>query len=138
MTQPAKARKTPCGSCPYRREVASGIWHESEYAKLEGYDGDIIDQSAHAVFMCHQQDGCVCSGWLGHRDPAGLLAVRLGISRGDLAPEVIEYTTTVPLFESGADAAAHGLAELYQPGEAAVRVIEKITRKNELRNSPGQ
>lgn len=133
MTEPAKARKTPCASCPYRCEVPSGVWDETEYAKLERYDGDLLDQGAHAVFMCHQQDGCVCSGWLGHRDPSDMLAVRLGISRGDLDPEVIEYTTTVPLFRSGAEAAAHGRAEIEAPREAAVRVIEKIVRKQQLR-----
>lgn len=27
-------RKTPCASCPYRKDVPSGVWEASEYEKL--------------------------------------------------------------------------------------------------------
>lgn len=131
-TEPAMPRKTPCASCPYRKNVPSGVWDESEYQKLPRYDGEMHEQNADATFMCHQQDGCVCSGWLGHRDPEGMLAVRLGVMRGHLDPSVLDYTTDVPLFASGAEAAEHGMKELLSPNEDAVAVMLKIVRKNDL------
>lgn len=126
----ARPRKSPCGSCPYRTQAPSGIWDESEYQKLPAYDGEIHEQTATAIFMCHQQDGCACSGWLGHREhPEDMLAVRLGIIRGDLDQSCLEYTTDVPLFESGAEAAEHGMKQFLDPQEDALSVIRKITRK---------
>jgi hypothetical protein len=135
MTEPAKPRKRPCPSCPYRKGVPSGVWDPEEYEKLPRYDGDIPEQTAIAVFKCHQQDGCVCSGWLGHREPGDMLAVRLGILSGQLDEESLEYTTTVPLFESGAQAAEHGLSHVVDPGTEAQAVIDKLTRKAAVRTS---
>lgn len=130
MADNLKPRKTPCASCPYRQNVPSGVWDESEYQKLTRYDGDIPEQSAHAVFMCHQKDGCVCAGWLGHREyPTDLLAVRLELRTGHLDPSCADYTTDVPLFSSGQEAAEHGTKELLNPGEAARQTIKKIDKK---------
>lgn len=133
MTEPAKPRKRPCGSCPYRENAPSGVWDVSEYEKLPRYDGDVAEQTSTRVFMCHAQDGCVCSGWLGHRDPADLLAVRVALVRGELDGDALEYSTDVPLFPSGAAAAAHGLRDIAAPGERALQVIDKIER---LRGRP--
>ncbi len=128
---PSKPRKNPCASCPYRLNVPSGIWDESEYNKLPAYDGEIHEQTADRTFMCHQQDGCVCSGWLGHlEEPTDMLAVRLGLMRGVMDPECLDYTTDVPLFESGAAAAAHGLKHINEPQAAAIEAAAKIVRKN--------
>ncbi|EQM74747.1 DUF6283 family protein [Microbacterium maritypicum] len=127
MGAASKPRRTPCASCPYRTAVASGIWHEEEYAKLERYDLDMADQPA-AVFVCHQGTRDVCAGWLGHRDPADLLAVRLGVISGDIDAACLTYETRVPLFPSGAEAATHGRREIEQPGEKAVTTITKIIR----------
>lgn len=128
-TSSAKPRKSPCASCPYRTNVPSGIWDESEYAKLARYDGEIFEQSADAVFMCHQGCGSVCSGWLGHRPPEDLLAVRLGLMREELDPACLDYSTEVPLFPSGAEAARHGMKDIQAPRPDAVKVVGKIVRK---------
>ncbi|MFE6966902.1 DUF6283 family protein [Agromyces sp. NPDC057679] len=127
----ARPRKTPCASCPYRTGVASGIWHPEEYEKLVRYDGETFEQPVQ-TFMCHQGEGDVCSGWLGHADPSELLAVRIGIMRGDLHPECADYTTDVPLFSSGAEAADHGLRDLQEPGEKAISTIDKLVRLRNL------
>jgi hypothetical protein len=89
------------------------------------------EQASIAVFMCHQPDeGDVCSGWLGHREyPEDMLAVRLGIIRGDLDENCLEYSTDVPLFESGAAAAEHGMKRFLDPQEDALSVIRKIDHK---------
>lgn len=124
---PARPRKTPCASCPYRQNVPSGVWHEDEYAKLERYDAETGSQPA-AVFMCHQGAGDVCAGWLGHTDPAELLAVRIGIISGSLDESCATYETDVPLFASGAEAAAHGRAAIKNPDDRAVQAIRKIVQ----------
>ena len=46
--------KVPCGSCPYRRDVPSGIWEQHEYDKLPEYDGQTWEQNP-ALFLCHQR-----------------------------------------------------------------------------------
>ena len=68
--------KNPCPTCPYRRDVPSGIWDESEYAKLELYDEPTdrrLPQTA--LFLCHTTPESPCRGWLTvHRES---VAVRL-------------------------------------------------------------
>lgn len=137
--EPATARPRPCASCPYRRDVPSGVWDTAEYDKLITYDGSIAEQAVAGgtgVFACHQADGHVCSGWLAHRDPAELLAVRLGLMNGSLDASVLDYTTEVELFGSGAEAAQHGKAEIEHPSDAARAVVEKITTVRAARGQP--
>lgn len=133
-------RPNPCASCPYRRDVPSGIWSAEEYAKLPAYDGEITEQAAagaFALFDCHQTDGSLCAGWVGHRtEPADLLAVRVGLADGRVDPDVGEYRTDVPLFASGAEAAAHGRSGIADPSAAAVRAISKVVRVRALRGRP--
>lgn len=133
MATKATARKTPCASCPYRKNVPSGVWAAEEYDRLRQYDGEIMEQVVNGgvnVFLCHQGAGDVCSGWLGHRtDPLDLLAVRVGLTDDRLDPTVLDYCTDVPLFESGAAAAAHGKAEIQTPSPKASDTIEKILKK---------
>jgi hypothetical protein len=127
-SEPSKPRPRPCASCPYRQGVPSGVWDASEYEKLPQYDGDTAYQSP-VTFACHQNDGSVCAGWLGHRDPYDLLAVRIGVMAGSLDPSCMEYKTDVPLFASGAEAAAHGMKDYEHPGEDAGEVVRKIVTK---------
>ncbi|WP_341856773.1 DUF6283 family protein [Brachybacterium sp. GPGPB12] len=131
----ALPRKTPCAPCPYRRGVPSSVWDESECAKLPAYDGDIPEQASDRVFSCHQQDGSVCAGWLGHRDPLDLLAVRIGITYGRLDPSCAEYSTTVPLWPSGADAARHGSRSDQRPRRPRTRDDRK-TREVTMAGQP--
>jgi hypothetical protein len=132
MTEPKPPRKTPCASCPYRKSVPSGLWHESEYRKLERYDGETHEQQTVNLFSCHQGEGDICSGWLGHRDPLDMLAVRIGLSMGTIDGRSAEYTTTVPLFASGREAAEHGMQDIETPSDDAVEAIQKIVKKRGL------
>lgn len=122
----------PCGSCPYRRDVPSGVWSEEEYAKLTPYDEDTGYQPP-SVFMCHQQDGRLCAGWTACHDMYKNMGLRIAVVSDRIAPEdldtILDYTTSVPTFSSGAEAAAHGRAEVEAPGPAAAKVIDKLTRK---------
>lgn len=125
--------RRPCGSCPYRRDVPSGVWDETEYAKLPEYDLETAYQPPGA-FFCHQQDGRLCAGWVAVHDMDNCLGIRLLLSlRRDVTDEernsIIDYSTDVPLFDSGAEAAAHGQRDLLRPGGDAVRIIGRLTRK---------
>jgi len=131
VNEPARPRRNPCPSCPYRRDAPSGIWAAEEYALLPRYDGDMVAQltaGAGAAFHCHSTPALLCAGWLGHRDPLDLAAVRVGIAAGLLDPEAATYATDVALFGSGAAAAAHGVRDIEAPGPSAVEAVRKIMR----------
>lgn len=128
-----KAGKVPCGSCPYRKDVPSGIWVKEEYDKLLIYDRPIIDQmlASAGAFMCHQQDGKLCAGWLachgGNLATLRLAACGMGDEKYD--ESVFTYETHVPVFASGAEARRHGLKEIRRPRLTARRMIDGLRRK---------
>ncbi len=137
MADPVTVRKSPCPSCPYRLDVPSGVWHPEEYARLASYDGDMLSQAlagAFGLFFCHQADGNLCAGWAGCHDMTETLAARL--STADLDPAVFAYESPVPLFASGAEAAAHGMRDAEKPGAEALAMIRKIVRVRALRGRP--
>ena len=129
---------TPCGSCPYRTDVPSGIWAREEYEKLPAYDEPTALQPI-GVFRCHQLDGRICAGWAGCHDMAESLAVRIAQLDGTLTPQDADalhsYTTTTDLFTSGAAAAAHGLTDERNPSPAARRAADKILARRRARNT---
>lgn len=136
MTAIKPPAKRPCGSCPYRRDVPSGIWHESEYAKLPEYDKETWEQPP-GVFLCHQQDGCVCAGWAAVSANEDTIALRFASIDGRIDFEtldaIIDYATDVPLFSTGAEAAAHGLTNVADPDKDAHRVMAKLERRRAAR-----
>lgn len=128
----------PCGSCPYRKDVPSGIWAVSEYRKLPAYDGETHDQP-HQVFLCHQNNDRVCAGWCGTHDMQESLAVRL--ASFNESPEVIaaimDYKTSTPLFVSGRAACNHGVRDIKQPGVIALAVMKSVIRRRSLEQANG-
>lgn len=127
----------PCESCPYRRDVPSGVWAYEEYEKLRRYDGETQTQPT-AVFQCHQGKDAsgrmrVCAGWAGCHDGNHLLALRMGVLLGVIdvgtVDKVIDYVSPVSLFASGSEAADHGQREIAHPDSDAVRVIDKLQHK---------
>lgn len=134
MTPVNRPAVNPCGSCPYRCDVPSGVWSEEEYAKLERYDGDTHQQPP-TVFMCHQADGRLCAGWTACHDMDESMGFRVSCLTGHIREEDIdfirEYRTSVPVFMSGAEAAAHGRSEIYNPSDGARKVIDKVARRRD-------
>ena len=127
----------PCASCPYRRDVPSGVWSADEYEKLTGYDREFGYQPP-AVFQCHQNErddpkARLCAGWVATHGPDNLLAIRLApaLERMDLAEfaATMNYTTTVAVFASGTEVAEHGMRDIECPSEAAELAIEKIIKQ---------
>jgi hypothetical protein len=129
----------PCASCPYRVDVPSGIWHEDEYAKLPAYDEDTMSQPT-GVFLCHQVNGRACAGWAGCHDTTHSLALRVAISVGRVdeptVDAIIDYTTDVPLFSTGREAAEHGMQHIENPTPDAMRTMDKITRRRATTTHP--
>lgn len=135
--KPHHALAAPCKSCPYRRDVPSGVWAEHEYEKLPKYDGEIMDQAmagGTGLFMCHQGDNALCSGWLGCHGPVNLLAMRLHSDK--VEPETFDYVSPVPLFASGFEACAHGLADIEDPGDDAERLMNRLHRTGKGKLKP--
>lgn len=127
-------RKRPCPTCPYRRDVPSGIWAASEYDKLPAYDGDVPEQvmaRATGLFHCHGQQENLCAGWVGCHDMDNNLAVRFNAR--DVDPAVYDYISSVPLFASGAEAAEHGKRDLPRPGPEARRKTRQLLRMQAAR-----
>lgn len=129
MTTPIN--RAPCQSCPYRRDVPSGIWEAGEYDKIIPFDNETWMQPPR-LFLCHQADGCLCRGWL---DTHGseLLAIRLGIIKGEIDAEAVckalDEGPAVPVFESAAQAAEHGRRAIKRPGRKARAMVAKIEKK---------
>lgn len=128
MKPPAKS---PCGSCPYRRDVPSGVWAAEEYNKLPEYDKETQEQPP-ALFGCHQGDGRACAGWVAVHDMSQNLGLRIGTAVGHIDPndvqDFLDYQTSTPLFDSGQEAADHGKREIDNPSERATRVINKVMK----------
>lgn len=130
MSEKRGPAKRPCGSCPYRRDTPSGVWHVSEYLKLPLYDQDTGYQPE-AAFFCHQQDGHLCAGWVGTHDTLELLALRLpfhGLS-GEELDRTHEYVSPVPLFSSGIEACVHGVRNYNDPDSKAIRLADRLEKK---------
>ena len=129
----AKINRSPCTSCPYRRDVPSGVWHEEEYDKLLHYDGETSLQAA-KLFMCHKIDNSLCRGWL---DCHGgeLLAVRLAMCIGALdvtqVAKALNEEPAVPVFSTAKEAARHGKKRITNPGGKAIAMMQKIERKRQ-------
>lgn len=128
----AAPARTPCYSCPYRRDVPSGVWSSEEYEKLPRYDAPTHDQPVGA-FFCHQQDGRLCAGWVGCHDMEESLGLRLAVAFGHVsevdAEAALNYESPVPLFESGAAASEHGLRDIEAPGPEAQRIATRLSEK---------
>jgi hypothetical protein len=122
----SKVRPRPCASCPYRRDVPSGIWDAGEYDKLPRYDAGTWEQPPEA-FSCHQADGFICAGWAGTHDMSETLAARLGVIAGNIDPAIFTYSTDIPLFGSGTEAAEHGKRDITSPDLDAREMISHLT-----------
>ncbi|MCI3277017.1 DUF6283 family protein [Streptomyces cylindrosporus] len=134
----------PCDSCPYRRDVPSGVWSHEEYEKLRRYDAATPEQPP-GLFQCHQADADgsirrICAGWAGCHSGEGLLGLRLALFEDRIDAETFRaaahYRSPVPLFDSGTEAADHGQADIHRPDHAAALLIHKIIRTRTDLTSP--
>ena len=108
------------------------MWAPEEYDKLPEFDGETFEQPP-SMFFCHQQDGRLCAGWVACHDMVENFGVRLAVMSDRLTPEeydaVLDYTTDVPVFASGLEAAQHGVQGIETPTPEAVRLVRKLQRR---------
>lgn len=131
MTAQIAINRAPCQSCPYRKDVPSGIWAAEEYDKILVYDNETTLQPPKA-FLCHLNNGCLCRGWLDvHRDqPLGLrFAVALGILDPEAVDRALDEGPATPVFASAAAAAKHGRKAIKRPSRKAREMVAKIETK---------
>jgi hypothetical protein len=123
----SEIRKQPCAACPYRCDVASGVWASEEYDKLIAYDAPTMEQPF-AAFSCHATSDKFCHGWAVVHTSRGheydLIALRL---RG--CPDI--PAPAVPLFGSGQEAAEHGKRDISSPSPNAEFTMGRLKRKYE-------
>jgi hypothetical protein len=91
------------------------VWVADEYLKLVEYDKPTYEQPV-ATFQCHATPDWYCHGWAVVHSNRGheyeLLALRF---RPCEIPQ-----PKVPLFESGAAAAAHGIRRMTRKSRQAI------------------
>jgi Family of unknown function (DUF6283) len=119
-------RVKPCGACPYRKDVPSGVWAAEEYEKLRPYDRPTPEQPFEG-FSCHATPEYYCNGWVFCHTSRGHAydLISLRFSPPSNWPEPSEHE----LFGSAAEAADHGQADAELPGEAALAAIERLSRR---------
>jgi len=127
-----KPRETPCGTCPYRAGVPSGLWAAAEYEKLPAYDGSTTEQAvagAWGVFCCHSSPDELCAGWA-HLADEDTLALRFAARMLDIdAAAVVAFRiTAVAMHASHTAAALHGLRDIDHPDERALAAAAKLER----------
>jgi len=130
MSRPLHMAPRPCSTCPYRRDTPSGLWDASEYRKLALYDERPGETPETALFLCHQTSATgvetACRGWATvHADT---VAVRLAQARGSLTPAQVRAEVDVDLYATGQEACDAGLADIEDPGDAAMAAQVRLLR----------
>lgn len=128
-------RSEPCNTCPYRRDVPSGVWSVEEYEKLREFDRPMADQPQHA-FACHATPEHYCSGW-GAVGGFDMLALRVRACAGHPA----EWDGVIPepstaLFASHTEAADHGMRDVDAPSIDALTAMDRLFGKYPDRIKP--
>jgi hypothetical protein len=121
-------RSESCSSCPYRRDVPSGVWAAHTYDLLPPYDEPTAKQPM-KLFMCHATTDHVCHGWavcgMKQDHEHELLALRAWPVEGDVPEE------RIPLFDSHTEAAEHGKRDIEDPSEEAIATVDRLLGKYE-------
>ncbi len=99
-------RKTPCASCPYRRDAPRGMWHPEEFTGVLVNDRNPVG----AVFGCHEfnkrpaEEHRPCAGWLLDQKRRNVpnLRLRLMLGNSDEAAQCFNEANEdgVDLFDS--------------------------------------
>lgn len=88
------SNRTPCKSCPYRKDVKLKFWHRSEFENLLAHDEDPLNG---AMFGCHEDgkkemaDRRPCIGWVldQRRRNVPSIQLRLAIIRNPECAELL-------------------------------------------------
>jgi hypothetical protein len=130
MSEPLGCAAEPCNSCPYRKDVPSGVWSPEEYQKLPTYDEN-VPEPAFAAFLCHQTNlagkQTACRGWLSvHKNS---IAVRLAVLTGQVTVKQVLAKVRAKLYRTGAAACRAGMKHVKHPTIQARLLIMKLRKK---------
>lgn len=120
-----KCNPNPCSTCPYRRDVPSGIWDREEYEKLPQWDHEMAFAG---TFLCHTDPAAICRGWMEVHERN--MSVRLAMFRVEWT-EANRKPTKIPLYRSGLAAMRAGLRALARPSGDAKKAITSILERRE-------
>lgn len=90
--------RSPCSTCPYRKDAPLGHWHPIEFRKLLASEGTTFG----AVYACHGQAHKeptargMCAGWLLDQKKRDVpsIALRVVLLKDSSAVEAIENVTS--------------------------------------------
>lgn len=91
--------RSPCKSCPYRKDTPLQHWDKSEFETLLAKDKEYMG----AVYGCHKKNGTVCKGWLMNQDERNLpcIQLRISLSKQNITREYLDkLKCAVPRFET--------------------------------------
>lgn len=80
--------KSPCKSCPYRKDAKLAFWSRDEFKDLLVNEVDYFG----ATYLCHQKNGSICVGFLMNQDARGFPSIRLRmlLSKNDVTREYLD------------------------------------------------
>lgn len=83
--------KSPCNSCPYRKDVPLKHWAIEEYKDLLQSENDFMGKT----YGCHKNDDTVCRGWLMNQDKRCFpsIALRISLTRNNITREYLDSLT---------------------------------------------
>lgn len=91
--------KSPCSSCPYRKDAPLQLWDKYEFEKLLKEDKEMFG----GTYKCHKNNGSCCKGWLMNQDSRNFpnLNLRIQLSKHGIARQYLDsLKSKAPLFES--------------------------------------
>lgn len=82
------SEKSPCKTCPYRRDAKIALWSIEEFKDLLKNDRDFLG----GVYLCHKKDGSICVGFLMNQDERGFpcIALRMSLSSHNVDREFLD------------------------------------------------
>lgn len=82
MNAPAKHPKSPCSSCPYRKDAPLGHWDASHFHDVLASDGNQFGNffSCHKTHTLPPEKRGLCAGWLNDQVQRGTPNIRLRLA----------------------------------------------------------
>jgi hypothetical protein len=88
MNKPLFSRKSPCKDCPYLKDAPLAKWDLGHFKDVLARDTELLG----AIWECHNNDGCVCVGWLMDQDNRRLpsISLRIELNRHHITREYMD------------------------------------------------
>ncbi len=94
--------KSPCKTCPYRKDVPLRHWAIEEFKGLLDSEKEQFGRT----YGCHKKDDTVCKGWLMNQDKRNFpsIMLRLSLTKNKITREYLDkLTCAVEMFDTVED-----------------------------------